>query len=227
MFFFEIHFMEALRVVLAEDHHIVRDGIRLLIGQEKSIKVVGEATNGARVMDLLDQGLEVDVVLADLNMPEMDGMTLIKTLKIKYPKINIVVLSMLDQQKYVFEAFSEGAMGYLLKNVGVDELLFALRQANNGQKYLCAELGLQYLEDSFHRPGRFSEYLDEIPLDLSSREVEVLHFIGEGLTNNEIADRLFISRRTVEGHRQTLIEKTRVRNTASLIRYAVVNGYLK
>ncbi|MCX2453449.1 response regulator transcription factor [Pedobacter sp. PLR] len=219
--------MEGLRVVLAEDHHIVRDGIRLLLGQEKSIKVVGEATNGTQVIELLDEGLEVDVILADLNMPEMDGMTLIKTLKIRYPKVNIVILSMLDQQKYVFEAFSEGVMGYLLKSVGLEELLFALRQAKNGQKYLCAELGLQYLEEIFHRPGRFSEYLDQTPLELSPREVEVLHFIGEGLTNNEIADQLFISKRTVEGHRQTLIEKTRVRNTASLIRYAVVNGYLK
>lgn len=219
--------MEGLRVVLAEDHHIVRDGIRLLLGQEKSIKVVGEATNGTQVIDLLDEGLEVDVILADLNMPEMDGMTLIKTLKVRYPKVNIVILSMLDQQKYVFEAFSEGVMGYLLKSVGIEELLFALRQAKNGQKYLCAELGLQYLEEIFHRPGRFSEYLDQTQLDLSPREVEVLHYIGEGLTNNEIADQLFISKRTVEGHRQTLIEKTRVRNTASLIRYAVVNGYLK
>ena len=219
--------MEALRVVLAEDHHIVRDGIRLLLGQEESIKVVGEARNGNQVLELLDQGLEVDVILADLNMPQMDGMTLLKTLKSQYPKVKIVILSMLDQQKYVFEAFSEGAMGYLLKSVGIEELLFALRQANNDQKYLCAELGLQYLEDTVQRPGQFSEYLDQTPLDLSSREVEVLHFIGDGLTNNEIADRLFISRRTVEGHRQALIEKTRVRNTASLIRYAVVNGYLK
>lgn len=219
--------MEALRVVLAEDHHIVRDGIRLLLGQEESIKVVGEATNGNQVMELLEQGLEVDVILVDLNMPEMDGMTLLKILKSHYPMVKIVILSMIDQQKYVFEAFSEGAMGYLLKSVGIEELLFALRQANNGQKYLCAELGLQYLEDSVDRNGHFSEYLDQTPLDLSSREVEVLHFIGEGLTNNEIADQLFISRRTVEGHRQTLIEKTQMRNTASLIRYAVVNGYLK
>ncbi|WP_316841800.1 response regulator transcription factor [Pedobacter gandavensis] len=219
--------MEALRVVLAEDHHIVRDGIRLLLGQEESINVVGEATNGTQVINLLDQGLEVDVILADLNMPQMDGMTLLKTLQTRYPKVNVVILSMLDQQKYVFEAFSEGAKAYLLKSVGVEELLFALHQANNGQKYLCTELGLQYLEDTVHRQNQFSEYLDQTPLDLSSREAEVLQLIGEGLTNNEIADQLFISKRTVEGHRQTLIEKARVRNTASLIRYAVVNGYLK
>ncbi|WP_316752439.1 response regulator transcription factor [Pedobacter gandavensis] len=219
--------MEALRVVLAEDHHIVRDGIRSLLEQENSIKVVGEATNGSQVIDLLAEGLEVDVVLADLNMPEMDGITLIKTLRIHYPKVKIVILSMLDQHKYVYEAFSEGAMGYLLKSVGIEELLFAFRQANQGHKYLCTELGLQYLTDTFHHPRGFSEYLDQTQLDLSPREVEVLYFIGEGFTNNEIADQLFISKRTVEGHRQALIEKTRVRNTASLIRYAVVNGHLK
>lgn len=219
--------MEALKVVLAEDHHIVRDGIRLLLAQEESINVVGEARNGAQVIELLTEGLEIDVVLADLNMPQMDGITLLKTLQISYPKVNVVILSMLDQQKYVFEALTEGAKGYLLKSVAVEELLFALQQAKRGQKYLCTELGLQYLEETVHHHSKLSEFLDQSPLEFSSRELEVLHFIGEGLTNNQIADQLFISKRTVEGHRQMLVEKTGTKNTASLIRYAVVNGYLK
>lgn len=218
--------MNALKVILAEDHMIVRDGIRLLLEKVESIQVVGEATNGIEVLDMLDAGLETDVVLADINMPDMDGISLIKALKVSKPDVKVVILSMLDQQKYIVEAFSEGALGYLLKNVGLDELVFAMRQAKMGQRYLCTELSFQYMDDVVQRPGG-TFMPEEASIELSSREVEVLNLIADGLTNNEISDKLFISRRTVEGHRQALIEKTGVRNTAALIRYAVLNGFVK
>jgi two-component system response regulator NreC len=125
--------MKDLKVILAEDHLIVRDGIRLLLERMESIHVVGEATNGTEVLEMLNQGLEADVVLTDISMPEMDGISLIKALKTAYPDIKVVILSMLDQQKYIIEAFSEGALGYLLKNTGLDELVFAIRQASMGQ----------------------------------------------------------------------------------------------
>jgi len=218
--------MKVLKVILAEDHLIVRDGIRLLLERVESIRVVGEATNGTEVLEMLRNGLEADVVLADINMPGMDGISLIKALKTVESHLKVVILSMLDQQKYVVEAFSEGALGYLLKNVGLEELVFAIRQASMGQKYLCSELSFKYMEDVMQRQAGVSTA--QTPLvELSSREVEVLNLIAEGLTNNEISDQLFLSRRTVEGHRQALIEKTGVRNTAALIRYAVLNGFVK
>jgi two-component system response regulator NreC len=218
--------MKDLKVILAEDHLIVRDGIRLLLERMESIHVVGEATNGTEVLEMLNQGLEADVVLTDISMPEMDGISLIKALKTAYPDIKVVILSMLDQQKYIIEAFSEGALGYLLKNTGLDELVFAIRQASMGQKYLCSELSFKYMDDVMQRQVGISAVQHPL-VELSSREVEVLNLIAEGLTNNEISDQLFLSRRTVEGHRQALIEKTGVRNTAALIRYAVLNGFVK
>lgn len=218
--------MKALKVILAEDHLIVRDGIRLLLERMESIHVVGEATNGTEVLEMLNQGLEADVVLADISMPEMDGISLTKALKASYPDIKVVILSMLDQQKYIIEAFSEGALGYLLKNTGLDELVFAIRQASMGQRYLCSELSFKYMDDVMQRQVGISAVQNPL-VELSSREVEVLNLIAEGLTNNEISDQLFLSRRTVEGHRQALIEKTGVRNTAALIRYAVLNGFVK
>jgi two-component system response regulator NreC len=218
--------MKDLKVILAEDHLIVRDGIRLLLERMESIHVVGEATNGTEVLEMLNQGLEADVVLTDISMPEMDGISLIKALKTAYPDIKVVILSMLDQQKYIIEAFSEGALGYLLKNTGLDELVFAIRQASMGQKYLCSELSFKYMDEVMQRQVGISAVQHPL-VELSSREVEVLNLIAEGLTNNEISDQLFLSRRTVEGHRQALIEKTGVRNTAALIRYAVLNGFVK
>lgn len=218
--------MSVLKVILAEDHMIVRDGIRLLLERIESLDVVGEATNGIEVLEMLHNGLEADVVLADISMPEMDGIELVKALKITYPNIKVVILSMLDQQKYIGEAFSEGALGYLLKNTGLDELLFAIRQASMGQRYLCSELAFKYMDEIMQRQvGMPTHQVSNV--EFSSREVEVLNLIAEGLTNNEISDQLFLSRRTVEGHRQALIEKTGVRNTAALIRYAVLNGFVK
>lgn len=218
--------MNVLRVILAEDHQIVRDGVRLLLENVASIQVVAEATNGIEVLEMLDAGLQAEVVLADINMPGMDGISLIKALKSRNSAIKVVVLSMLDQQKYVAEAFSKGASGYLLKNVGPDELVFAIHQASIGQRYLCSGLSLRYMEEVIQRAGNSLLPLD-LQIELSSRETEVLNLIAEGLTNSEISDKLFISRRTVEGHRRSLIEKTGARNTAALIRYAVIHGFVK
>ncbi|WP_219225237.1 response regulator [Pedobacter antarcticus] len=218
--------MKTLKVILAEDHHIVRDGIKMLLDQTDNIDVVGEAINGRQVLDMLDSGIKADVILADINMPEMDGISLIKEITRRKLNSNVVILSMLDNYKYVTEAFAEGALGYLLKNVGVDELVFAIRQASKGQKYLCAELSFQYMNTAIQQSETTSAKIG-YTIDLSSREMEVLSLIAEGLTNNEISDQLFISRRTVEGHRQALIEKTGVKNTAVLIRYAYQNGILK
>lgn len=216
-----------LNLILAEDHNIVRNGIRMLLEADKEIRIVGEAINGHEVLDMIAGGIKADIVMADINMPELDGISLIRELKVNSPETRIVMLSMLDNEKYVAQAFSEGASGYLLKNVSSDELVFSLKHVHGGGKYLCSELSIRLLDKLIQSSAVPLNQKNNPQIEFSMREIEILHLIAEGLTNNEMSDKLFISKRTIEGHRQSLIEKTGSRNTAALIRFAVLSGIIQ
>ena len=216
-----------LNLILAEDHNIVRNGIRMLLEADKEIRIVGEAINGREVLDMIAAGIKADIVMADINMPELDGISLIRELKINSPETRIVMLSMLDNEKYVSQAFSEGASGYLLKNVSSDELVFSLKHVHGGGKYLCSELSIRLLDKLIQSSAAPLSQKNDPQINFSMREIEILHLIAEGLTNNEMSDKLFISKRTIEGHRQSLIEKTGSKNTAALIRFAVLSGIIQ
>jgi DNA-binding NarL/FixJ family response regulator len=192
-----------IQVLLAEDHNIVRNGIKMLLGSDKEIHVAGEATNGKEALDFISNNEGIDVILADIN----------------------IILSMHDNDKYVSQAFQEGASGYLLKSVSADEMIFSLKHVKAGGKYLCSELSIKMLEKLSQKSvNSVSENVSNI--EFSMREIEVLHLIADGLTNSEMSEKLFLSKRTIEGHRQSLIEKTGSKNTAALIRYAVLNGII-
>ncbi|WP_113652617.1 response regulator transcription factor [Pedobacter namyangjuensis] len=210
-----------IRIILAEDHPVVRDGIKSILEAGGDIQVVGEAENGLEVIQLLKNNVQADLILTDINMPEMDGMTLLKTLAKDYPGMKVLFLSMMDNEKYLFDAFEIGAVGYILKSANVDELLFSIRQVYNGHKVICNELSLKLL----HLSSNFAKVIQPSIL-LTEREQEILALISEGYTNQQIADRIFASRRTIEGHRQTLIERAGVKNSAQLVRYACKNGLL-
>ncbi|MGN7204514.1 response regulator [Pedobacter sp. SAFR-022] len=214
-----------IQVLLAEDHNIVRNGIKMLLGSDKEIHVAGEATNGKEALDFISGNEGIDVILADINMPELDGISLIKEAHNLKPDIKVVILSMHDNDKYVSQAFQEGASGYLLKSVSADEMIFSLKHVKAGGKYLCSELSIKMLEKLSQKSvNSVSENVSNI--EFSMREIEVLHLIADGLTNSEMSEKLFLSKRTIEGHRQSLIEKTGSKNTAALIRYAVLNGII-
>jgi DNA-binding NarL/FixJ family response regulator len=214
-----------IQVLLAEDHNIVRNGIKMLLASDKEINVAGEATNGREALDFVATNASVDVILADINMPELDGISLIKEVKILNPDIRVVILSMHDNEKYVSQAFIEGASGYLLKSVSADEMIFSLKHVHAGGKYLCSELSMNMLGKLSQK--NVNSIADNVSnIEFSMREIEVLHLIADGLTNSEMSEKLFLSKRTIEGHRQSLIEKTNSKNTAALIRYAVLNGII-
>ena len=215
-----------IKVLLTEDHNVVRNGIKSLLEKEDDLQVIAEATNARRALNLLEEGITVDIILADLNMPEMNGIELTLEVKAKYPKIKVIILSMLDHENYILEAFKAGASAYILKNITTDELVFAIKHiCNNDERYICSELSLRMLDKLLHRTEMM--LTTETPEnDLSKREMEVLVLLAQGFTNQEIADKLFTSKRTIEGHRQNLIDKTSTRNTADLIRYAIVNGLI-
>ncbi|WP_316821000.1 response regulator transcription factor [Pedobacter gandavensis] len=215
-----------LHILLAEDHNIVRNGIKMLLETDQGINVVAEAENGLEALNYLNTGAQVDIILADINMPELDGMMLLKEMKGKNSAAQVVMLSMHDNEKYVLQAFEAGAKGYLLKSISAEELIFALKHVGSGGKYLCSELSIRMLEKGGQPSIQANEQPETIQ-NYSDREIEILSLIAEGLTNTEISERLFISKRTVEGHRQTLIEKTGARNTPALIYYAVLNRLIK
>lgn len=214
-----------INIILAEDHNIVRNGIKLLLESDEEIRVLGEGINGIEVMKLLASE-QVDIILADINMPEMDGMQLLKEVKAKYPKIKVMMLSMHDHEKYVMEAFKNGGDGYLLKNIGAEELIFAVKFVNQGRRYLCAELTMS-LMDTMLQSKQYLMAMPENEIDFSLRELEILQLIAEGLTNLEMSEKLFLSKRTIEGHRQSLLDKTGSKNSAALIRYGVINGLIQ
>jgi DNA-binding NarL/FixJ family response regulator len=213
-----------IKVFLVEDHNIVRNGIKVLLETDPEIEVVGEATNGKEALTYLENGLATDIVVTDVNMPEIDGISLIKLLKESMPELKIVVLSMHDNEEYLTAAFKAGADGYLLKNVAAHELIFALKHIFSGYQYVCSELSVKTISNL--HPIRDKNAEQTLDVDFSVREMEVLELIAEGLTNAEISEKLFLSKRTVEGHRQTLLEKTGSKNTAMLIRFAFVNALI-
>jgi DNA-binding NarL/FixJ family response regulator len=210
-------------IVLAEDHNIVRNGIISLLEKEPDIHVAGAATNGKEVLSLLEKGTHADVVLADMNMPEMGGIDLTQNVKALYPDCKVIILSALDHEKYVIKAFQAGASGYLLKSVSADELVFAIKHTIVNNLYLCSELTSKFLKRLLTIPDPSAlHHFQEV--EFSEKEIEVLGLISEGYTNQEIADKLFSSKRTVESQRQALIDKTGSRNTAALVRFAIVSG---
>jgi DNA-binding NarL/FixJ family response regulator len=212
-----------INIVLAEDHNIVRSGIISLLEKEPDVRVAGAATNGREVLALLESGTQADVILADMNMPEMGGIELTAAIKEKYPDCKVVILSALDHEKYVIKAFQAGASGYLLKSVSADELVFAVKHTLLNNLYICSELTSKFLKRllTIPDPATLHEIND---IEFSSKEIEVLGLITEGYTNQEIADKLFTGKRTVESQRQALIDKTGSRNTAALVRFAIING---
>jgi DNA-binding NarL/FixJ family response regulator len=195
------------------------------LDNEPNICVVGEAANGREAIQTLEIGNGINLIVADLNMPGMAGVELIKYLSANFENLKIIVLSMSDHEKYVSEAFNAGAHGYLLKNVSKDELIFSLKHVITGGQYICAELSMRMFAKLFS--NELAQREVQGFADFTKRELEVLKFIADGYTNNEIADKLFTSRRTIEGHRQSLIDKTGVPNSAALIMHAFRSGIIK
>ncbi|WP_207532441.1 response regulator [Desertivirga arenae] len=216
--------MDAIKVLLAEDHTIVRNGIRAMLESDEGFQVVGEATDGLETLTLIEKGLYADVVLTDISMPEMDGLELSRELQKNYPELKVVILSMLNTDQYIFEAFDAGVRGYVLKNAGPVEMKLAISEVAKGKEFVCSEIGMDQIRRA--RRAFAGNTCVNDNLLLTNRDKEILALVAEGLTNNEIADKIFTSRRTVEGHRQSLKEKAGAKNTAQLIAFAIRQGII-
>jgi DNA-binding NarL/FixJ family response regulator len=218
-----------VRLVLTDDHKIIREGIRALLLEDKGIQVAGEAANGEELLELL-QATPADVVMLDIHMPGMDGYETIKTLRQSHPDVKVLVLSMLENERHVHQMMDVGAAGYLLKTTSIEELRHAIKLIAGGMQYISPALTMSLLRKAHQHAapsavGKAPQGSKSFK-ELSKRETEVLYLISEGFTNAEISEKLFTSKRTIETHRQNLLEKTRTKNTAALIKFAFINGII-
>jgi DNA-binding NarL/FixJ family response regulator len=211
------------RIFLVDDHTIVRDGLRALLANEPDIEIVGEASNGQELLDRLPT-TPTDVVMLDANMPVLDGLATTLRLRAEFPQVRILILSMLAHERYIGQLFDAGAAGYVLKSAEKGEILVAIQTIIAGRQFLCSDLGLSMLRKVLSKDDEPEEVAKASRL--SRRESEVLQLLSEGMTTNEIAEKLFTSKRTIETHRQNILEKTQTKNTAALIRMAVTQGLL-
>jgi DNA-binding NarL/FixJ family response regulator len=216
--------MDVIKVLLVDDHSIIRNGIKLMLKKNATIKVVAEANSGIEAIDYLEKNAQdIDVVLMDIDMPGLNGIDTTKVITKEYKNINVLALSMHIEEKYITEMLDAGAAGYILKQASIEELNQAVENVAQGKKYYSNEVSTTMINALMHN-GKGNE--KDVINVLSAREKEVLRLIALGQTNKEVGEKLFISARTVESHRRKIMEKLELNNTAELIRYAIENNMM-
>jgi DNA-binding NarL/FixJ family response regulator len=213
-----------INVLIADDHTMFVDGIESLLQNEDDIKVVGRCYDGKCVIDFLKTE-KADIILLDVNLPDMSGIEVCKHVNEKYPSVHVIAISMFNEESYVSEILNNGAKGYILKNTGREELLKAINTVTTGQSYFSKDVTETIMKGLMNRRKASSKVNQEIP-KISRREKEVLKLIVEEFTTQEIADKLFISLKTVESHRSNLLAKLNARNSAGLVRISIENNLL-
>ncbi len=205
----------AIKVIIADDHAIVRAGLRTLITSEKDLELIGEATGGLEAIEKVDQ-LSPDVLVLDISMPDKDGIEVIRTLKMGEKACAILVLTVHEDDALLREAVRLGAAGYILKHAAESELISAIRSVFRGELYIHPKMIRSLLQNESSATVPEQSTLEKLTL----REVEVLKLIVQGYTNKQVAEELGISIRTVEGHRANLTDKLAIRSRVDLLRYA-------
>ena len=210
--------MSKVRLFLVDDHKMIREGLKNFLSDQEGFEIVGEAENGIDCLNQLEN-LEVDIVLSDLNMPEMDGLELIKKIKETRPELKVIALTMMGESQHIKQMLAEGAVGYLLKDCSEEELTSAINTVHQGGTYYSPEVTNIILNNIRKIKPLKSKVVTDMPL--TDREKEVLHLILKEYSNKEIADTLFVSVRTVDAHKRNLLDKTGSKNVAGLVLYAI------
>lgn len=205
------------RLVLVDDHQMFLDGLESILSSQTDFQIVATAKNGRQALQEIEQH-KPDVVLTDLNMPEMDGLELVKLIKSKFPDIKILVLSMLKDRETVSNIMEAEAEGFVLKNANKADLIMAIKAVFNGETYYSNEI-MSIMLTKYQKKVK----KEEAKQLLTSRELEILQLVAEELTSEKIADQLFISTRTVETHRRNILSKTECTTLIGLLKYAVRN----
>jgi DNA-binding NarL/FixJ family response regulator len=210
----------AIKLIIADDHEIFRDGLRLMLQKQPDIHLVAEAEDGKELIEQIKLH-QPEVVITDVKMPRMDGVAATKHIFEHYPHIGIIALTMFDEEDLIIDMLEAGAKGYLLKNADKEEIIEAVKSVHNDEPYYC-KLTSHRLAQLVAK-SKFNPYKQKGKPVFSEREKEIITCICDGLTNKEIAAKIFLSVRTVEGLRMKLLEKMQAKNTAGIIIYAIKN----
>ncbi len=212
------------RLLLVDDHAVVRSGLRMLLGSESDVEIVGEASTAAEAIKSAAQ-VGPDVILMDIGLPDLSGIDATREIKKRFPKIAVVALTIHEDEEYFFKMLEAGASGYVPKRAAPEELLTAIRAAATGEVYLYPSLAKLLVKDYLtqEHPADEKSNLD----GLTEREHEVLTYLAEGASNDEIAVSLVISPKTVERHRENIMKKLNLHSRAELVRYAIRKGIIK
>jgi len=216
--------METFRIVIVDDHTLVRQGLKRIIGEMADLEVIGEAGDGLELLKLLEK-ITPHMILLDISMPNLRGNEAIREIKALHPEVKILILSMHKEKEYLYQAISAGANGYFLKEDADTELSTAIETIRRGKIYISPLLSGDVADD-WAQTYRGKSKLPYEPDNLTTREREVLKMIAEGKSSKTIADLLFISVRTVERHRANLMDKLSLKKTANLVKHAIHKGYL-
>lgn len=209
------------KIILVDDHKLFRNGLKLLIDSSGIAEVVAEASDGIEFLEIIENFQEV-IVFMDIQMPGMNGIEATKEVLEKYPEIKIIALTMFGEDEYYYQMIEAGVKGFLLKSTDIDEVLEAIITVAKGENCFSKELLYNIVRNLSQT--KKTEYNDP---NLSEREIEILELICKGLSNQEIGEKLFISKRTVDKHRSNILDKTGANNTASLVMYSIKNGIIK
>ena len=212
--------MNLIKVVVADDHTILRQGIKALLDNQAGIEVIGEAKDGREALTLIER-LQPDVILMDIAMPGLNGLEATRRIKKKFPKIKVLVLTMYTNEEYVFQILQAGANGYLVKETAFQDLISAIRAVYRDEAFMSPSISKKVINRYTQRAQKTNDTTCDV---LTTREREVLQLIAEGSSSKKIAEALFISPKTVETHRTHIMDKLNIHNRTDLVKYAIRKG---
>jgi len=216
--------MKKIEILVVEDHTLVRDGIVALLKKVDEFDVIGEASNGLEATNMVE-AISPDVVLMDISMPEMSGIEALRNMRLVSPEIKVILLSVEITQEFIAEALEHGVKGYIPKDISKQTLIDAIMKVNSGEEYFDPRVSEVIFKNFYQKKTNNSTIIPECG-KISKREEEILTMIGQGYSNLDIADKLFISVRTVDAHRSHIMKKMGLKNTVELIRFAIKSGII-
>ncbi|MCK9617395.1 MAG: response regulator transcription factor [Lentimicrobiaceae bacterium] len=218
--------MEKIKIILVDDHQIVRDGIKALLTGVPDLEVIGEASDAVELAELLKYK-KPDILLLDISLPGMSGIEITRNLVLEHPEIKVLILSMYTNEDFIFNAIKTGAKGYLPKNTSQKEIIDAINAVYRGEEYFSESISNIILKSYIKKVKTGDEPEEITQAVLSKRELEILKHFAEGYSNQQIADKLFISIRTVESHKNHIMQKLKLNTTVDLIKFAIKNKIIE
>ncbi len=215
--------MKDIKVIIADDHEMVVEGLVLLLEQEEHIQVIDKAYDGVELLEKIEKTDEVDIIILDINMPKLDGIEVTKKIKDTFPEIKVLIVTTYNRKEFIRNLMECGTDGYILKNSGKEELIGAISSLSNNEPYYGSEITKTIIKD-YQKTKIFDSPLD---VELTDREKDIIRLIAKELSTAEIAEELCLSQHTINSHRKNILSKLEVKNAAGIVKYAIQSGIVK